>query len=103
MILLLVRRLGPGGIPFEMVKELVVDVNSPPDDPQALVCHAYDLGWCFNNALHGTIMTTPAVFDNGASGRLSLYKSDFIDYEPVKIEVKGVAGMGQVVSRGTTL
>ncbi|KAL3768918.1 hypothetical protein ACHAWU_010259 [Discostella pseudostelligera] len=36
-------------------------------------------------------------------GGLSPYKSDFIDYEPVKIEVKGVAGMGQVIGRGTTL
>ena len=48
-------------------------------------------------------MTTPVVFDTGASGGLSPYKSDFIDYEPVKIEVKGVAGMGQVIGRGTTL
>ena len=51
----------------------------------------------------GNVMTTPVVFDTGASGGLYPYKSDCIDHEPVKIEVKGVAGMGQVIGRGTTL
>ena len=38
LILPLIWRLGPGGIPFEMVEELVIDPDSPPDDPKALVC-----------------------------------------------------------------
>ena len=51
----------------------------------------------------GNVLTTPVVFDTGASRRLYLYKLDFIAYEKVKIEVKGVAGMGQLVGRGATL
>ena len=54
LILPLIRRLGPGGIPFEMVEELIIDTDSPPDDPQAFVCRAYDLGGASTACNQGT-------------------------------------------------
>ena len=43
------------------------------------------------------------VFDTGASGGLTPFRSDFVTYEKVQFDVKGVAGKGNVIGKGLVL
>ena len=99
-----IERLGPGGIPFEVYTDFGLDdPNAKPDNLQGLICRTFDVGRHFNGLDEGTVYTTPLVFDTGASGAVTPYKADFIDYMETDIEVQAVVGVGNVVGMGTVL
>ena len=52
----------------------------PRLDPDALIALSYTIGRRYCATKVGTVMTTPLIFDTGASGGLTPYKADFIDY-----------------------
>jgi len=60
------------------------------------------VGQRFNQVQTGLVLTTPLVLYTGASGGLT-FCSDFVTYEKVQFDVKGVAGKGNVVRKGMVL
>ena len=100
----LVNWLGPGGIP----NELCANVGLEHPDPMSgnikliLAC-TYSMGRHYNQVKNRNVITTPLVFDTGASSSLIPYKLHLLVYHPVDILVKAVGSIGQVVGMGTTL
>jgi transposase InsO family protein len=110
----LLRTLGPGGIPLTLAAQqaefgLDTSDSSPNAYPNAnvhgLIFRAHEIERMLSTVgtEAGSVHTMPICFDTGASGGLTPFKSDFIDYTPLHMSVSGVGGEGKVIGVGTTL
>ena len=108
----ILRTLGPGGIPLNLAAnqaQFELDTSNPsPNDEvnaRALIFRAHEIERMLNTvgAEAGSVHTMPICFDTGASGGLTPFRSDFMDYTPINMSVSGVGGEGQVIGVGTTL
>ena len=97
-----IKKLGPGGVPLLLTEEF--SLTSPDDiDQDTLSQRALFVGRQYHTVDVGTVHSTPLVFDTGASGGLTPFRSDFVTYEKVQFDVKGVAGNGSVIGKGIVL
>jgi len=79
-----ISKLGPGGVPFKLTEEFsltspdLIDINQDTLSQRTLF-----VGRQYHTVEVGTVHTTPLVFDTGASGGLTPFRSDFVSYEKV--------------------
>ena len=99
-----VQRLGPGGFDEDL---LTFDLGTPSPTPQeelsALFMRSVDYAERYAHVKINGYHDTPCIWDTGASSDLTPFKADFVSYEPVDLEVKGVAGKGKVAGVGRVL
>ena len=76
---------------------------------QDTICHSAFPSYTSQHAYEGASrsygghMTTPLVFDTGATNDLTPYRADFLDYQKVDLDVKAVGSVGKIVGFGTVL
>ena len=82
-----ISRLGPGGIPWELMSgDFTLDSPSDKEsDIQGLMARVYDFGHRlkesdsrYNQVQTGDVMTTPLVYDAGASTNLTPFSGVFL-------------------------
>ena len=105
--------MGPGGLPIHLAATqaefgLDTSASSPNNNAAnitALICRAQEIEKMLSTVgtEAGSVHTMPICVDTGASGGLTPFKADFIDYTPINLSVSGVGGEGKVIGVGTTL
>mmetsp|Transcript_4245 Transcript_4245/g.9634 ORF Transcript_4245/g.9634 Transcript_4245/m.9634 type:complete len:345 (+) Transcript_4245:2650-3684(+) len=93
--------------PLRLVREFNLESPSLSFEQQlsCLVSRVNDISSAYNNAhlTSGTRDNTPCVFDTGATNNLTPFRSDFLDYQEVDLDVKAVGSVGKIIGYGTVL